>query len=58
MNDEMQKHQLAKETNDKRKGSLNRASVSWYGRLLIIATLLIAAGWELFRWLLLIVTQD
>jgi len=25
---------------------------------LIIATLLVAAGWEIFQWILMIITQD
>lgn len=50
--------QMAKKRNDKGNGRINGASVSWYGRLLIIATLLVGAGWELFRWLLLIITRD
>jgi len=33
-------------------------TVSWYGRLLIVGTLLLAAGWEIFRLLLTIVSLD
>ncbi|OCX29130.1 MULTISPECIES: hypothetical protein [unclassified Bradyrhizobium] len=33
-------------------------TVSWYGRLLIVGTLLLAAGWEIFRLLLTIITLD
>ncbi|ERF82343.1 MAG: hypothetical protein C207_04480 [Bradyrhizobium sp. DFCI-1] len=33
-------------------------TVSWYGRLLIVSTLLLAAGWEILRLLLTIVTLD
>jgi hypothetical protein len=35
-----------------------RARVSWYGALLIFLMLAIAAGWEIFRLLLLAVTLD
>ncbi len=34
------------------------ATVSWYGRLLIVSMLLVAAGWELFRLIIAIVTLD
>ena len=27
----------------------------WYGSLLIIGTLFVATGWELFRWILAII---
>ena len=39
---------------DNRKG----ATVSWYGKLLIVSMLLVAAGWEIFRWILMIITLD
>jgi hypothetical protein len=42
----------------KRRDRGKAATVSWYGRLLIVATLLLAAGWELFRWILAIITLD
>ena len=32
--------------------------VSWYASALIVMTLLLAAGWELLRWIVLIVTLD
>lgn len=35
-----------------------RRSVSWYASALIVMTLLLAAGWELLRWIVLIVTFD
>ena len=35
-----------------------RRRISWYVALLIVATPLLAAGWELWRWILLIVTLD
>jgi hypothetical protein len=54
---EIQPPQTAKEANSKREGRRKVATVSWYGRLLIIATLLVA-GWELFQWVLMIITQD
>jgi hypothetical protein len=50
--------QTAREANSKREGRRKVATVSWYGRLLIITTLLVAAGWELFQWVLMIITQD
>jgi hypothetical protein len=55
---EIQPPQTAKEANSKREGQRKLATVSWYGRLLIIATLLVAAGWELSQWVLMIITQD
>jgi fatty acid desaturase len=55
---EIQPHQTAKGANSKRDDRRKVATVSWYGRLLIIATLLVAAGWELFQWVLMIITQD
>jgi hypothetical protein len=33
-------------------------TVSWYGRVLIVGTLLVAAGWEIFQLLLTIITLD
>jgi len=54
----IQPPQMAKEANAKRKGRGKVATVSWYGSLLIIATLLVAAGWEIFQWILMIITQD
>ena len=45
-------------TNSKRQGRRKIATVSWYGTLLIVATLLVAAGWEIFRWILAIITLD
>ncbi|MGY4567156.1 hypothetical protein [Bradyrhizobium sp. USDA 3256] len=33
-------------------------TVSWYGRLLIAGALLVAAGWEVFRLLLTLITLD
>jgi len=34
------------------------ATVSWYGSLLIVCALLVAAGWELFRLILAIIVMD
>jgi len=45
-------------TNFKRQGRRKIATVSWYGTLLIVGTLLVAAGWEIFRWILAIITLD
>jgi hypothetical protein len=51
--------QLTKEeTTSKRQGRRKATTVSWYGTLLIVGTLLVGAGWELFRWILAIVTLD
>ena len=55
---EIRSPQTAKEANSKREGRRRVATVSWYSRLLIIATLLVAAGWEVFQWILMIITQD
>jgi hypothetical protein len=46
------------ETTSKRQGRGKATTVSWYGMLLIIGTLLVAAGWEIFRWILAIITLD
>jgi hypothetical protein len=54
----IQPPQTAKEVNSKRQGRRKAATVSWYGSLLIVATLLVAAGWETFRWILAIITLD
>jgi hypothetical protein len=54
----IQPPKTAKEADSKRRGRKKASAVSWYGRLLIIATLLIAAGLELFQWVLMIITQD
>ena len=40
------------------RGDRKGPTVSWYGRLVIIATLLLAAGWEIFRLLMAVVTLD
>jgi hypothetical protein len=45
-------------TTSKRQGRRKTTTVSWYGTLLIIGTLLVAAGWEIFRWILAIITLD
>lgn len=42
----------------RRRLPVTSPSVPWYGKLLIIAMLLVAAGWEIFRLLLWIVTLD
>lgn len=44
--------------NSKRQRRRKVGTVSWYGTLLIVGTLLIAAGWEMFRWILVIITLD
>jgi len=45
-------------TTSKRQGRRKTTTVSWYGTLLIVGTLLGAAGWEIFRWILAIITLD
>lgn len=41
---------------DRRKAK--RPRVGWIATIAIVMMLLIGAGWELWRWLLLIVTMD
>jgi hypothetical protein len=45
-------------TTSKQQGRRKTTTVSWYGTLLIAGTLLAAAGWEIFRWILAIITLD
>ena len=45
-------------TTSKRQGRRKTTTVSWCGTLLIVGTLLVAAGWEIFRWILAIITLD
>jgi len=45
-------------TASKRRHRRNADAVSWYGRLLIFSTLLVAAGWEIFRLILAVITAD
>jgi hypothetical protein len=45
-------------TTSKRQSRRKTTTVSWYGTLLIVGTLLVAAGWEIFRWILAIITLD
>ena len=35
-----------------------RPRVGWYASILIMMTLLLGAGWELWRWILLVITLD
>lgn len=42
----------------RRPNQKTQTRVSWYGTLLIVSTLLLAAGWELLRWIVLVVTLD
>ena len=44
--------------NSKRQGREKAPTVSWYGTLLIVGTLSLAAGWEIFRWILTIIALD
>jgi hypothetical protein len=50
--------QATKETNSMRQRRRKTAIVSWCGGLLIFSMLLAAAGWELFKWILAIITLD
>jgi hypothetical protein len=50
--------QTTKEEISDRAHRRTEAPVSWYGRLLIVSMLLVAAGWEIFRWILAIITLD
>ena len=45
-------------TTSKRQGRRKTTTVSWCGTVLIVGTLLVAAGWEVFRWILTIITLD
>ena len=54
----MQSRQKTQEANSGRRDNRKMATVSWYGRLLIIGMLLVAAGWELFRLIIAIITFD
>ena len=54
----MQSRQKTQEANSGRPDNRKMATVSWYGRLLIISMLLVAAGWELFRLIIAIITLD
>jgi hypothetical protein len=55
---ETQSVQANEQAITKRRGRRKAAAVSWYGRLLIFGMLLVAAGWEIFRLILAIVTVD
>jgi hypothetical protein len=50
--------QVTKGIDSKRQGRRKTATVSWYGSLLIFGMLLVAAGREIFRWILAIITLD
>jgi len=50
--------QAVQEKTSRQRGHRKAAGVSWYGKLLIIGTLLLAAGWEIFRWIVAIITID
>ena len=54
----MQPRQKTQETNSGQRDNRKGAPVSWYGSLLIISMLLVAAGWELFRLIIAIITLD
>lgn len=48
---------VTKGINSKRQARGKTTTVSWYGSLLIFG-MLVAAGWEIFRWILAIITLD
>jgi hypothetical protein len=50
--------EMKEATTSKRQSRRKTTTVSWYGTLLIVGTLLVAAGWEIFRWILAIITLD
>src|ERR1700722_11189575 len=50
--------QTTKEATSKRRDRRTATAVSWYSRLLIVGMLSVAAGWEIFRWILAIITLD
>jgi hypothetical protein len=33
-------------------------TVSWYGKLLIVSVLVMGAAWEVFKWIVAIITLD
>jgi hypothetical protein len=35
-----------------------KAAVSWYGKLLIVSMLLVGAAWEVFKWIITVITLD
>jgi len=45
-------------TSSPRQRRRSGPTVSWYGHFLIIGTLLVAAGWEIFQLLLAVLTLD
>ena len=48
---------VTKGIDSKRQARGKTTTVSWYGSLLIFG-MLVAAGWEIFRWILAIITLD
>jgi hypothetical protein len=58
MTDGTKSPQTTKETAPERRERRKGGPVSWYGRLLIVNMLLVAAGWEIFRLILAIMTLD
>jgi len=34
------------------------AAVSWYGKLLIVSMPLVGAAWEVFKWIIAVITLD
>lgn len=49
---------LTKQVDSGARRQRKPATVSWYGAFLIFSMLLIAVGWELFRWILAVITLD
>lgn len=54
----MQSRQKTQDANSGRPDNRKMATVSWYGRLLIVSMLLVAAGWEFLRLIVAIITLD
>lgn len=50
--------QTTEQATSKRRGRWKAAGVSWYGRLLILGMLSVAAGWEIFRLILATIPLD
>lgn len=41
-----------------RRQDRHSATVSWYGKLVIVSVLVMGAAWEVFKWILAIITLD
>jgi hypothetical protein len=40
------------------RGDRRSTTVSWYGTLLIVSVLAMGAAWEIFKWIVAIITLD